>query len=103
MCTATDGIDGTVAVHICFGYAAIIHERPSAYSFLPELVATEVDQVSIETAQSGLDLAVLDSLPDKTIILGALDLSTDEVETPGTVAARIRRAFPHVAPERVIA
>jgi 5-methyltetrahydropteroyltriglutamate--homocysteine methyltransferase len=100
---ATDGIDGTVAVHICFGYAAIIHERPSAYSFLPELAAAEVDQVSIETAQSGLDLAVLDSLPDKTIILGALDLSTDEVETPDTVAARIRRAFPHAGPDRLIA
>jgi 5-methyltetrahydropteroyltriglutamate--homocysteine methyltransferase len=100
---ATDGIDGTVAVHICFGYAAIIHERPSAYSFLPELVATEIDQVSIETAQSGLDLAVLDALPDKTIILGALDLSTEQVETPETVAGRIRRAFPHAGPERLIA
>src|SRR5918911_4402855 len=100
---ATDGIDGTVAVHICFGYAAIIHERPSAYSFLPELAAAEVDQVSIETAQSGLDLAVLDSLPDKTIILGALALSPDEVETPDTVAARIRRAFPHAGPDRLIA
>jgi 5-methyltetrahydropteroyltriglutamate--homocysteine methyltransferase len=100
---ATDGIDGTVAVHICFGYAAIIHERPSAYSFLPELAATDVDQVSIETAQSRLDLAVLDSLPDRTIILGALDLSTDEVESPDTVAARIRRAFPHAGPGRLIA
>jgi 5-methyltetrahydropteroyltriglutamate--homocysteine methyltransferase len=100
---ATDGVGGTVAVHICFGYAAIIHERPSAYSFLPELAATDLDQVSIETAQSGLDLAVLDALPDKTIILGALDLSTDEVETPDTVAARIRRAFPHATPDRLIA
>jgi 5-methyltetrahydropteroyltriglutamate--homocysteine methyltransferase len=100
---ATDGIDGTVAVHICFGYAAIIHERPSGYSFLPELAATECDQVSIETAQSGLDLSVLDSLSEKTIILGVLDLSTDEVETPDTVADRIRRAFPHAGPERLIA
>jgi 5-methyltetrahydropteroyltriglutamate--homocysteine methyltransferase len=100
---ATDGIDGTLAVHICFGYAAIIHERPSGYSFLSELAATELDQVSIETAQSGLDLDVLDGLPDKTIILGALDLSTPEVETPETVAGRIRRAFPHAGPERLIA
>jgi 5-methyltetrahydropteroyltriglutamate--homocysteine methyltransferase len=100
---ATDGLPGTAAVHICFGYAAIIHERPSGYSFLPELAATECDQVSIETAQSGLDLAVLDELADKTIILGVLDLSTDEVETPETVADRIRRAFPHAAPERLIA
>src|SRR5919107_2959597 len=100
---ATDGIDGTLAVHICFGYAAIIHDRPSGYSFLPELAATECDQVSIETAQSGLALDVLDSLAEKTIILGVLDLSTAEVETPETVAERIRRAFPHAGPERLIA
>ena len=92
---ATDGIDGTLAVHICFGYAAIIHERPSGYSFLPELAGTEAAMISIETAQSGLGLDVLDSLDGKTIILGVLDLSTDEVETPDTVATRIRRAFPH--------
>jgi len=92
---ATDGIDGTLAVHICFGYAAIIHERPSGYSFLPELAGTGAAMISIETAQSGLDLDVLDSLNGKTIILGVLDLSTDEVETPDTVASRIRRAFPH--------
>ena len=84
---ATDGIAGTVALHICFGYAAIIHVRPSGYSFLPELAATEFDQISIETAQSGLALDVLDALAGKTIILGVLDLSTDAVETPETVAA----------------
>jgi 5-methyltetrahydropteroyltriglutamate--homocysteine methyltransferase len=100
---AIDGIDGTIAVHICFGYAAIIHDRPSGYSFLPELAATEADQVSIETAQSGLALDVLDSLHRKTIILGVLDLSTDEVETPETVEARIRRAFPHAGADRLIA
>src|SRR5215213_226677 len=92
---ATDGLPGTSAVHICFGYAAIIHERPSGYSFLPELAGTECDQVSIETAQSGLDVSVLEGLPGKTIILGVLDLSTDEVETPEVVEARIRRAFPY--------
>ncbi|HEX6022738.1 MAG TPA: uroporphyrinogen decarboxylase family protein [Solirubrobacter sp.] len=92
---ATDGLPGTCAVHICFGYAAIIHDRPEGYSFLPELAETECEQVSIETAQSGLDLKVLESLPGKTIILGVLDLSTDEVETPETVAERIRRAFPY--------
>jgi 5-methyltetrahydropteroyltriglutamate--homocysteine methyltransferase len=100
---ATDGFDQTTAVHICFGYAAIIHERPSGYSFLPELAATECDQISIETGQSGLDLEVLDSLGAKTIILGVLDLSTNDVETPDTVAERIRRAFPHAGPERLIA
>jgi len=100
---ATDGIGKPLAIHICFGYAAIIHERPSGYSFLPELSATEADMISIETAQSGLDLGVLDELPDKTIILGVLDLSTDEVETPETVAGRIRRAFGHKPPEQLIA
>jgi 5-methyltetrahydropteroyltriglutamate--homocysteine methyltransferase len=100
---ATDGIDGTLAVHICFGYAAIIHDRPSGYSFLPELAGTECEQVSIETAQSGLALDVLDSLEGKTIILGVLDLSTNAVETPATVAERIRRAFPHAEAARLIA
>jgi 5-methyltetrahydropteroyltriglutamate--homocysteine methyltransferase len=101
--SATEGIAGTIAVHICFGYAAIIHDRPSAYSFLPELAGIPCDQVSIETAQSGLDLAVLDALPDKTIILGVLDLSTDQVETPEVVAERIARAFPYANAGRLIA
>jgi 5-methyltetrahydropteroyltriglutamate--homocysteine methyltransferase len=100
---ATDGIDGTIAIHICFGYAAIIHDRPSGYSFLPELEATEAGLISIETAQSGLELDVLDELSSKRIILGVLDLSTAEVETPETVAERIRRAFPHAPPERLVA
>jgi 5-methyltetrahydropteroyltriglutamate--homocysteine methyltransferase len=73
---ALDGVVGTTAVHICFGYAAIIHERPSGYSFLPELADCPCDQVSIETAQSHLDPAVLAQLSGKTIILGVIDLST---------------------------
>jgi 5-methyltetrahydropteroyltriglutamate--homocysteine methyltransferase len=99
---ALDGVAGTTAVHICFGYAAIIHERPSGYSFLPELAAAPVDQISIETAQSNLDTSVLATLPGKTIILGVLDLSSHEVETADTVADRIRRALPHVPPERIV-
>jgi 5-methyltetrahydropteroyltriglutamate--homocysteine methyltransferase len=99
---ALDGVDGTTAVHICFGYAAIIHVRPSGYSFLPELANSPVKQISIETAQSGLDCAVLEKLPDKTIILGTLDLSDMAVETPETVAGRIRRALPHVPAERIV-
>jgi 5-methyltetrahydropteroyltriglutamate--homocysteine methyltransferase len=99
---ALEGIAGTTAVHICFGYAAIIHQRPPGYSFLPELAQAPVRQVSIETAQSKLDLAVLDSLQEKTIILGVLDLSDMNVETPETVAARIRRVLPHVAAERIV-
>ena len=100
--TALDGIEGRTALHICFGYAAIIHARPEGYSFLPELADTPIREISIETAQSKLDCTILDSLDGKTIILGVLDLSTHEIETPETVAARIRRALPHVAPERVI-
>jgi len=99
---ALAGIKGTTAVHICFGYAAIIHVRPSGYSFLPELADAPVKQISIETAQSKLDLSVLDQLAGKTIILGVLDLSDMNVETPDTVAARIRRALPHVPAERLI-
>jgi len=100
---ALDGIRGTTAIHLCFGYAAIIHDRPPAYAFLVELAASSVDQISIETAQSGLDCSVLGELPDKKIILGVLDLSTNDVETPDTVAARIRRGLEHVAPTRIVA
>jgi 5-methyltetrahydropteroyltriglutamate--homocysteine methyltransferase len=99
---ALDGVDGTTAVHICFGYAAIIHERPEGYSFLPELAGAPVDQVSIETAQSRLDTSVLATLPGKTIVLGVLDLSDHAVEAPETVAARIRRALPYVPADRVV-
>jgi 5-methyltetrahydropteroyltriglutamate--homocysteine methyltransferase len=99
---ALDGITGTTAVHICFGYAAIIHVRPEGYSFLPELAGSPVQQVSIETAQSKLDCSVLEKLPGKTIILGVLDLSNMSVEKPETVAARIRRALPHVPAESII-
>ncbi|HXV92410.1 MAG TPA: uroporphyrinogen decarboxylase family protein [Pseudonocardia sp.] len=99
---ALDGVTGTTAVHICFGYAAIIHERPSGYSFLPELAGCPVRQVSIETAQSGLDLGVLADLAGKTIILGVIDLSTPEVESAEVVAERVRRAYPYLPPERLV-
>jgi 5-methyltetrahydropteroyltriglutamate--homocysteine methyltransferase len=99
---ALDGITGQTALHICFGYAAIIHERPSGYSFLPELSGSPVKQVSLETAQSNLDTAVLEGLRGKSIILGVIDLSTHEIETAETVAARIRKALPHVDADKVI-
>jgi 5-methyltetrahydropteroyltriglutamate--homocysteine methyltransferase len=99
---ALDGVTGTTAVHICFGYAAIIHERPEGYSFLPELAGCPVDQISIETAQSGLDLGVLSDLTDKTIILGVIDLSDPAVESVETVAGRVRRAFDRIPPERIV-
>jgi len=99
---ALDGVSGTTALHICFGYAHLIHERPEGYSFLPELSGSDVQQISIETAQSHLDTSVLETLPGKTIILGVLDLSNHEVESAQTVAERIRRALPHIDKERVI-
>jgi 5-methyltetrahydropteroyltriglutamate--homocysteine methyltransferase len=99
---ALDGVTGTTAVHICFGYAAIIHERPEAYSFLGELAGCRCGQVSIETAQSNLDCSALKALPGKKIILGVIDLSKTEVETPEQVAARIRRALPFVPAEDLI-
>jgi 5-methyltetrahydropteroyltriglutamate--homocysteine methyltransferase len=99
---ALDGVAGETAVHICFGYAAVIHERPSAYSFLPELAACSCKEISIETAQSGLDCSVLGTLKGKKIMVGCIDLSTNEVETAETVAGRIRKALRHVKPENVI-
>ena len=99
---ALDGATGTTCVHICFGYAAIIHERPTGYSFLPELAGCRCGQVSIETAQSNLDCAVLAKLPGKQILLGVVDLSDMTVETPEIVAGRIRRALPFVAAENIL-
>ncbi|MBW8905366.1 MAG: 5-methyltetrahydropteroyltriglutamate--homocysteine methyltransferase [Betaproteobacteria bacterium] len=99
---AFEGIQGTTAVHICFGYAAIIHQRPSGYSFLPELAGSPVRQISIETAQSNLDTSVLQRLPGKKIMVGCIDLSDMKVETPPQVAERLRRALKYVRPEDVI-
>ena len=89
-------------MHICFGYAAIIHQRASAYSFLPELAGCACRQVSLETAQPGLDCSILKSLPGKQIILGVIDLGSPEVESAETVAARARRALPFVRAQDLI-
>ncbi len=99
---ALEGVQGTTALHMCFGYAAIVHDRPGQYAFLPELNACVVQQISLEAAQPNLDLSVLSALPTKTIILGVLDLGTLQVETPQEVAARIRAALRYIEPERLI-
>jgi 5-methyltetrahydropteroyltriglutamate--homocysteine methyltransferase len=99
---ALEGVTGTTALHICFGYAAMVSGKPAGYAFLSELADSTVKQISIETAQPSLDCSVLEKLPEKTIILGVIDLSSKEVETPETVAARIRRALPFVSPDRVV-
>ena len=99
---ALEGVQGTTAVHICFGYAAVIHARPSGYSFLPEFSQCSCNQVSIETAQSQLDCSVLTQLPNKQILVGCLDLSNMEIESPVVVASRIKRALQYVKPEQVV-
>jgi 5-methyltetrahydropteroyltriglutamate--homocysteine methyltransferase len=99
---ALEGVTGTIAVHLCFGYAAVVHDKPPGYSFLAELEGSRAHQVSIEAAQPKLDLAVLKKLPTKTIVLGVIDLSDMTVETPQVVADRIRRALPHVPAERIV-
>jgi 5-methyltetrahydropteroyltriglutamate--homocysteine methyltransferase len=99
---ALDGVEGKTAIHLCFGYAALIHVRPPSYAFLEELVETSIEQISIETAQSSLDCSVLSKLTGKSVILGVLDLSTEEIETPDLVAARIRRALPFISSDRIL-
>jgi 5-methyltetrahydropteroyltriglutamate--homocysteine methyltransferase len=99
---ALEGVSGTTGVHLCFGYSALVKNKPEGYSFLAELENSKADYVSIETAQPVLDLAILEKLPSKTIVVGVIDLSTNEIETPEIVSERIRRVFPHVPPERVI-
>jgi 5-methyltetrahydropteroyltriglutamate--homocysteine methyltransferase len=99
---ALDGITGTTAIHLCFGYAQMVKNKPAGYSFLPELEGSSAQQISIEAAQPKLDLAVLKELPSKTIILGVIDLSDPTIESAQTVAARIRAALAFVAPERIV-
>jgi 5-methyltetrahydropteroyltriglutamate--homocysteine methyltransferase len=99
---ALEGITGTTAVHLCFGYASFVREKASGYSFLPELERSKAQQISIETAQSRLDCSVLAQLPSKTILVGVIDLADMTIETPEIVAARLRRALPFVAPERIV-
>jgi 5-methyltetrahydropteroyltriglutamate--homocysteine methyltransferase len=99
---AVDGVTGTVVVHLCFGYAAVVHDKPTGYSFLPELESSKATQVSIEAAQPKLDLSVLTKLLSKQIILGVIDLSDPSIEAPETVAVRIRKALPYITPERLV-
>src|SRR5689334_9609528 len=99
---ALEGIEGTTALHLCFGYAAIVHNRPNQYAFLPELSECIVKQIAIETAQPQLDLSILRQFPGKTMIVGVLNLGDMEVETPEIVAGRIRSALENIEPERLI-
>ena len=99
---ALEGVEGTTALHMCFGYGHFIKDKPAGYSFLEELDSAAVDQLSLEAAQPQLDLGVLRAISSKTVILGVIDNSDPQVETPETVAGRIERALEFVPPERLI-
>lgn len=99
---ALEGIPGPSAVHLCFGYAYVVKEKPPGYSFLPELNACRADQISIEAAEPALDLSILEKLPSKTIILGVLNLGSETIETAESIAARIREALEWVPAERLV-
>jgi len=99
---ALEGIPGPTAVHLCFGYAYVVKEKPPGYSFLPELDACRADQISIEAAEPALDLSILEKLPSKTIILGVLNLGSETIETAESIAARIREALEWVPAERLV-
>jgi 5-methyltetrahydropteroyltriglutamate--homocysteine methyltransferase len=100
---ALEGVEGTTVVHLCFGYAALVSDKPSGYSFLPQLADSTAAQISVEAAQPKLDLGMLKDLSNKTIMLGVLDLGTTEVETAEQVAERLRAGLRHVAAERLVA
>jgi 5-methyltetrahydropteroyltriglutamate--homocysteine methyltransferase len=99
---AFDGVGGTKALHTCFGYAAIVHEKPNGYPFLAELDTCPADEISIEAAQPRLDPSLLEQLPSKRVILGVLDLNDMEVEKSEQVAERIRAALRHIDPQRLM-
>ncbi len=99
---ALDGIEGETVLHTCFGYAHIVHDRPAGYPFLRELNDCAATHLSLEAAQPNLHPEVLREVPDKTIVLGVLDLGSGEPETPEAVADRIRKALAVVGPERLV-
>jgi 5-methyltetrahydropteroyltriglutamate--homocysteine methyltransferase len=99
---ALQGIPGTTVVHVCFGYAAAVKDKPTGYSVLPQLEALTASQISIEAAQPRLDLDVLKNFSNKTLMVGVIDLGTEKIETPQEVADRIRAALKQVPAERLV-
>jgi 5-methyltetrahydropteroyltriglutamate--homocysteine methyltransferase len=102
---ALEGVSVPTVVHLCFGYAAVVpgSNKPASYAFLPELGDTVAGTISIESAQPHIDLGVLADLAPKKIMLGALDLSDPNVETPEIVADRLRRGLAHMSADRLVA
>jgi 5-methyltetrahydropteroyltriglutamate--homocysteine methyltransferase len=100
---ALAGLTVPTVVHLCFGYAAVVHgQKPTGYSFLPQLADSAAQQISIEAAQPKLDLGMLSDLAGKTIMLGVIDLKDAAVETPEQVAQRIRDALKFVDAKRLV-
>ena len=99
---ALEGVEGTTIVHLCFGYAAAVKDKPSGYSFLAQLADVRASQISIEAAQPRLDLGVLKALAPKSVMVGVIDLGADAIETPAQVASRIGAALQVVAPEKLV-
>jgi 5-methyltetrahydropteroyltriglutamate--homocysteine methyltransferase len=99
---ALEGIEGTTVVHLCFGYAAAVKEKPSGYSFLEQLAGTTASQISIEAAQPNLDLSIARALAPKSVMVGVIDLGTTAVETPPVVAGRIRAALKFIPAEKLV-
>ena len=100
---ALDGIPGSTVVHLCFGYAYVVSDKPSGYSFLPELDKCCATAISIEAAQPGLDPEILRRLPSKQVLFGVIDLGDPDIETPELVAQRLRGALAHIGSDRLIA
>jgi 5-methyltetrahydropteroyltriglutamate--homocysteine methyltransferase len=99
---ALEGIEATTVVHLCFGYAAAVKDKPSGYSFLEQLAATRASQISIEAAQPRLDLSIVGALAPKSVMIGVIDLGTNAIETPSQVAERIRAALKYVPAEKLV-
>ena len=100
---ALEGIEGSTALHTCFGYAHVVHARPGGYPFLAELDGTPVQEIIIESMQQKVDLGMLALLPHKRVVLGVIDLDDHAaVETPAAVAAQIRAALTYITPERLM-
>ena len=100
---ALDGVEGPTVVHLCFGYAYVVADKPEGYSFLPQLDACAAEAISIEAAQPNLDPVILEKLPNKKVLYGVIDLGTQEVETAELVANRLRGALAHISADRLIA
>jgi 5-methyltetrahydropteroyltriglutamate--homocysteine methyltransferase len=99
---ALQGIPGTTVVHLCFGYAGVVKNKPTGYSFLPQLAGSSASQISIEAAQPKLDLGILKELSGKSVMLGVIDLNDPAIESPEEVARRAREGLKYVAPERLV-